>query len=39
MQKVVVVFDSEYPEKVVLIIAQEIAKEFSKLYDDNKVAD
>lgn len=34
---VVIVFDQEYPEKVVLLIAREIANEFYKTYNDKQL--
>lgn len=35
---VVIVFDSEYPEKVVVLIAKEIAAEFFKVYTETQLA-
>jgi len=34
---VVIVFDQEYPEKVVLLVAREIANEFYKTYNDKQL--
>ena len=33
-----IVFDQEYPEKVVLLIAKEIISEFFKVYTETQVA-
>ena len=34
---VVVVFDQEYPEKVVLLISREIVNEFNKVYNEKQL--
>lgn len=34
---VVIVFDQEYPENVILLIAREIVAEFYKVYDEKQL--